>query len=190
MYKNLFSHIQRDYPAYSVEHFNNLIKVIKIKEVAKKEIILEQGGICSYAAYVYKGCFMYTKNNADGEEYVSQFALDEYWIGDISSLMHQIPAKFSIEALEDSTLMTIERQDFEHLLTSCPGFSNFTRIKREKAYDSALERTVDLNESADIRYKKLLKRYPKISQHVPLYHMASYLGITPESLSRIRKNLY
>jgi len=166
------------------------MKVIQIKEIAKKEIITKAGHLCKYAAYVSKGCFRFFKTNKNGVEYVTLFAFEDYWVGDMNSLMNREPAKMNVQALEDSTIMAINSRDFQSLIKTCPGFSEFTRIKRLKAYDAVLEHSVDVNESAETRYEKLLQRYPKISQRVPLYHMASYLGITPESLSRIRKNLY
>jgi CRP-like cAMP-binding protein len=188
VYKTLLAHIHKTSPDYSEEYFNNLIKVMRIKEIDKKTVYLKEGDVCKESAWIYKGCFKYYRTNSKGEEYITQFAMDEYWIGDISSLLEHTPAKMTIEALEDSTIMTMARDDFNKLMFDCPGFSEFTRRKRAKAYDSALEHVVDINESAEIRYEKLLDRYPTISQRVALYQVASYLGITRESLSRIRKN--
>ncbi len=166
------------------------MKVIHIQEVAKKEIIYKEGEICKYGSFVFKGCFRYYKTNMEGEEYVSLFAFEDYWIGDLNSMINGQPTKMSLQALEKSTLMSINAEDHENLLKNCPGFAEVTRIKRAKAYESAMEHSFDVNESAEIRYRKLLKQYPTLSQRVALYHIASFLGITPESLSRIRKNIY
>ena len=190
MYKTLFNHIQAASPSYTEEHFNTLIKVIQVKELSKKELFFEEGKECEFGGYVFKGCLRYFKTNEDGDELVTQFAFEDHWVGDVNSLVNGGPSKMTLQTLEDSTIMAIHTDDFKYLVKDCPGFSQFQRIKRDRAYDAAMERTVDVNESAEARYAKLLKRYPEISQRVALYHMASYLGVTPESLSRIRRKLY
>ncbi|PCH93658.1 MAG: hypothetical protein COB85_06585 [Bacteroidetes bacterium] len=190
MYNTLFKHIRDTCPSYTEEHFNTLMKRIQVKEVTKKEVFFKEGNECNYGGYVFKGCLRYYKTNSDGEDLVTQFAFEDHWVGDVNSLVNGGPSKMSLQALENCTIMALHKKDFKYLVEECPGFSKFQRTKRDRAYDAALERTVDVNESAEERYKKLLKRYPQISQRIQLYHMASYLGLTPESLSRIRKNLY
>jgi len=181
--------MQKGCPSYTEEHFNTLIKVVQVMNISKKEILYKEGEICKYACFVYKGLFRYYKTNKEGEEHVTQFGFEDYWIGDAGSLTNNSMTNMTLQALEDSTVMAIEAKDYRRILVDCPGFSEFTRIKRDRAYNTVMERSVDVNENAEARYAKLLKIYPDISQRVALYHIASYLGIKPESLSRIRKNL-
>jgi CRP/FNR family transcriptional regulator, anaerobic regulatory protein len=188
LYRTLFNHIQKFYPAYTDEHFNVLVKRIQVKEVPKKTVLYNEGDQCEFAAFVIKGCFRYYFQNSEGEDNVTHFAFEDHWVGDMGSLLEGTPSKISLQALEDATVLSIDRNDYQYLMHNCPGYSEFTRMKRVRAYDSALDRSNKVNETAEVRYINLLIKYPDLSQRVALYHIASYLGITPESLSRIRKN--
>jgi CRP-like cAMP-binding protein len=189
LYKVLFDHIRKNAPDYPEEAFNLLMRHLEVKEVPRHTFLLRNGDICRAASYVVKGCFRCFTTNSEGVEFITQFAFEDWWVGDLQSIIHHTPAEFSIEALEDSTLLSIAARDYNHLLQHSPPFAELKQKSRAKAYQVMMNRLAEMRESAETRYAKLLARYPGISQRVPQYYIASYLGITPESLSRLRKNL-
>lgn len=189
MFNLLHTHIKKVVSQYPEEEFNLLQRCIQVKEVPKKTIWLREGNICQYGSYVVKGCFRFYTTNYEGLELISHFAVEDWWIGDVQSILYKTPSKFSIEALEDSTLLSIPSVDYNYLLNQSPAFSDFKRKVRSRAYQAAIERSANLRENAEARYNKLLSIYPGLVNRIPQYYIASYLGITPESLSRLRKNI-
>lgn len=188
MYNQLHQSLKKECPDYPDEEFNMLIQRIIIKEHPKKTILIKEGNVCQFGSYVVKGCFRYYTTNQEGAEFIINFAFEDWWVGDIYSMLNNTPAKFTLQALDECTLMMIGAADFKYLLDHSPFFSKFKQIKRDRAYQSALTRSTDIRESADSKYDKMLERFPEANQRIPQYYLASYLGITPESLSRIRKS--
>jgi CRP-like cAMP-binding protein len=189
MYKQLFEHIKKYSPEYPEEDLKNLIRYFEIKKVSKGETILKVGSVCKNAYYVVEGCFRFFITNSDGVEFNTLFSFEDYWLGDMLSITNGTPSEISIEALEDSTLLVISSIDYNYLMRTSPPFSLFKHKLRNKAYQSRIEHSNAFHDSAEVRYLNLLSKHPKITQRVSLYHIASYLGITPESLSRLRKKL-
>ena len=189
MYKTLFNHIRDTNPEFTEDDFNMVIKAISIKQYPKKSVVWRQGDYVKGGGYVYKGCFRFFMTNSDGEERTTYFAFEDYWIGDYNSILYKEPSAQTVESLEDSIVLYFSKDEFKQLLDQCVGFRNFTLIKRSKAYNASLNRIVDLHEPAETRYLNLMKKYPGALNRIPLYHIASYLGIKPESLSRLRKKM-
>jgi len=146
---------------------------------------MARGGLCERS----QGCFRYFITNQEGHEHTTHFALDNWWIGDINSILNNVPSKQSIESLEDSTVLRFEKADFKFLMENCTGFRKFTNIKRNRAYEARVDQLSDMHEPAEVRYENLMKLHPEALYRLPLFHIASYLGITPESLSRLRKKI-
>jgi CRP-like cAMP-binding protein len=189
LYKRLFNHIKGISPDYPEDELNKLIRFLEVKKVDKNSNVLTEGNICQTANFVVEGCFRYYTLNSDGTQINTQFAFENWWIGDLQSLINKTPTKVNIEALEECTLLSMPSTDFNKLLLNSLPFTTYKQKLRAKAYQSAVEHSIDLQESATERYRNLLANSPLIIQRVPLFHIASYLGITPESLSRIRKNV-
>lgn len=157
--------------------------------VKKKETILVPGQVCYYTYFIVKGCLRSYFVDEKGAEHIYQIRLDNNWISDLESFFSQRQSKYYIEALEDSTLLQLSFDRLEKLYIEVPGVERYFRILFQKAYINALERlNATMWESAPDRYNDLLKEHKDIFLRVPLVYIASYLGITPESLSRIRKN--
>lgn len=189
MYKQLFDHIKKVSPDYPEDDLHQLTRYLDTKKVCKKDIILRQGNVCRTAGFVIEGCFRYFTTNSEGMEFTTQFAFENWWIGEMQGLVHGTPSKNSIEALEESSLITISDTDYNFLLKNSRSFAIYKQRLRANAYQARIDHSTELLESAETRYINLLSKYPFITQRVPQYHIASYLGITPESLSRIRKTL-
>ena len=189
MYDRLIGHFKRRSPDYPEDELNLLLKYFKVEEVPKKHPVLSEGEICKAGSYVVEGCFRYYAINSEGVEVNSQFAFEDWWIGDLQGILNCTPSRFFIESLEKSVLLTINSVDYNYLLQNSKAFSDFKLKVRARSYQALVERTLDLSESAEVRYIRLVNKNPQILQRVPQYHIASYLGITPESLSRLRKKV-
>lgn len=156
--------------------------------IKKKKDLLVPGEPCKYTYFIIKGCLRSYFVDSKGVEHIYQIRLDNNWISDLESFFSGRPSKYYIEALEDSQLLRISTEGLESLYTEVPKLERYFRILFQKAYINALERlNATMWESAVDRYNEMLKEQPDMFQRVPLIYIASYLGITPESLSRIRK---
>lgn len=189
MYKTLFEHLKQTLPSYSDQGFINLIKRMTLKEVKKKTIVQEEGKMTNEIFFVLKGSFQYYKNKEGGTPPVFQFAMEEHWTGDMESLTTNSPSKLNIQAMENCTVLEISKENFNHIYINCADHKEFIRLKRIRHQDATVRKVLDLNTTAEMRYANMLKRYPGIELRVPYYSLASYLGITPESFSRLRKKL-
>ncbi len=160
------------------------------KKVRKNQFLLHAGEVNRYLAFVSKGCLRLYSIDAEGEEHVVQFAIEDWWIGDMLSFLTGTPATYNIDALEDSEVLLLERVMQQQLFIEIPKFERFFRVLLENNF-VAKERRIaaSLSMSAEEQYLSMLRTYPAIVQRVPLNQIASYLGITPQSLSRIRKEL-
>tara|TARA_B110000902_G_scaffold263164_1_gene341661 strand:- start:1078 stop:1662 length:585 start_codon:yes stop_codon:yes gene_type:complete len=140
--------------------------------------------------YVYSGCLRTYFIDKSGKEHTLQFAINDWWISDYTAFFNTTKAIMYIETIQDATLYKISRKNMEDLFLEIPQLETFFRKKMEKAFTSFQKRILSsLAQSAKERYLTFINTYPNIEQSVKNYHIASYLGITTESLSRIRKEL-
>jgi CRP-like cAMP-binding protein len=166
------------------EYFTSLLKVKKLK---KKQYLLQEGDIARHEYFVNKGCLRTYTIDEKGQEHVIQFAIEDWWIGDMYSFLTQTPAKYTIDALEDSEVFCLEKNALEELYVKIPKFEKFFRHLLQNAFISLQERVIgNLSQPADERYCTFITKYSDMEKRLPLKQIASYLGITPESLSRIR----
>ncbi len=174
----------------SEEDIAKLIPYFKLKYIKKKKDLNRIGDNCNELTFVVEGALRSYSIDDKGNEHVSQIALEEYWIGDVFSFVTGKPSLFAVEAIEDSKLLVISAYDLDRIYLEVPIMERFFRKLFENAYVAATMRINSSNsDQADLRYKTLIKTFPSIAERIPLIHIASYLGITPESLSRIRKNI-
>lgn len=183
--KNIERHIR-----LSDEEFSYFNSLLQFKHLRKKQFLLEEGEVCTRECFVNNGCLrMYTLNEK-GQEHIMQFATADWWIGDQYSFLTGEPSAYFIDALEESEVLLIEKDKLEQLYTRVPAFERFFRIAFQNSY-VALQRRIlaGLSQTAEEKYLDFMNRYPDLEQKIPQHQVASYLGITPESLSRIRKQL-
>ena len=160
------------------------------KKLRKNQFLLREGEVCKCIAFVVKGCLRCYSVDDKGEEHIVQFAVEDWWISDPYSALTGEPSEYNIDALEDSELLILERGAEQQLLLEIPKFERMFRLLLENRFVANQRRiTASLSTSAEDRYLSFLKTYPAIAQRVPQSQIASYLGITPQSLSRIRKEL-
>ncbi len=189
MFELLRTHIEKRVDLTD-EEFATIFKFFVPKKLRKKQFLLNEGEVCKHISFVNSGCLrQYTIDNK-GVEHIIQFAIEDWWVSDLHSFLSGKPATDNIDALEDSEVLLLEKSARDELLNSCPKMEKFFRILIEANHVATNQRISDsLSTSAEERYLNFIKTYPKIFEQVPQNQIASYLGITPQSLSRIRKEL-
>lgn len=167
-----------------------LFNLSKITHLKKKEHLFIAGDMARQVGYVNQGCLRYYRIDEKGDEHIIYFAIENWWIGDLSSFYGNIPTGFNLCAMEPCELYLFTKDVFDHARREIPSFDQYCKIRHAKANDARVETMMSLRyESAEERYKKLMHNFPDIFQRVPQHYIASFLGIKPQSLSRIRKNI-
>jgi len=159
------------------------------KTLGKGDYLLRNGEVCRTDNYIISGALKAFYINSDkGKEEILYFAIDDWWATDILSFQKQAPSIYNIQALEDTTLLQIDYHSFQKMLVLIPKLEKYFRIILE-SYLGSLQRRIIVNNALDAehRYFDFIANYPKISNKVPQYLIASYLGVSPEFISRIRK---
>jgi len=181
--KNIAKHI-----TLSKDEFDYFTSLLTVKRLRKKQFLLEEGEVCSFECFVNSGCLRQYHLDEDGREHIIQFAITDWWISDQSSFVTGQPSKSFIDALKDSQLLLIEKPSLDKLFYDVPKFERFFRIAFQNSYVALQRRILDnISKSAEERYHDFSINYPDIEQKVPQHQVASYLGIKPESLSRLRR---
>jgi len=172
------------------EEFNISAKYFVPKTIKKHQFLLNEGIVCKHIGFVNSGCLREYTIDGKGDEHIIQIAIEDWWVSDLHSFLSGLPATNNIDALQDSEVLLLEKSAREELLDNCPKMERFFRLLIEANQVAARTRIADsLGASAEERYLKFIKTYPKHFEQVPQNQIASYLGITPQSLSRIRKEL-
>ncbi|MFC4871679.1 Crp/Fnr family transcriptional regulator [Negadavirga shengliensis] len=166
-----------------------IIKYFEPKYLDKDEYFIKSGQICRNLAYIEKGIVLYYKIGDTGQEVVCDFAKEADWITQYESFIHHSISPISIKTIEETELQVISFEGLRKLYMEVPAFEIYTRKLIEKYFIASMSRNNELQVlRAEERYAKFAKENPEFIQRVPQYHIASYLGIAPQSLSRIRKN--
>ena len=181
--KNVSKHIH-----LSDEEITIFKSLITIKKLAKKTLLLQAGQDCRYLNYVATGALRSYYVDKDGKESTIMFAISDWWITDMYCYLNKKPAMTHIETIEESTVLQISRTNFDQLLETVPKFEKFFRILMQNAYTREQLRVMEnLSSTAEERYQSFLVKYPQIAKQVTQKQIASYLGITPEFLSTLKK---
>ncbi|WP_439128593.1 Crp/Fnr family transcriptional regulator [Polaribacter sp.] len=176
--------------SFSNKEIQEIILKFKKLEFKKGTIIVTPNKTMDYQLYVLDGCLRSYYEDDNAKEHTVQFAIKDWWISDYTSFFGNTKSIMSIEVLKDATVYKLSRTDMNYLCDLHPKISNFFRQKLELAFASFQKRILQNSvNSAENRYLSFIKKYPLIEKSVKNYHIASYLGITSESLSRIRSNL-
>jgi CRP-like cAMP-binding protein len=163
---------------------------ISERKIKRRQFILQEGDVCKHYSFVVEGCFKMYGVSKKGTEHNIQFSAENEWIADIGSFHSEKPSKFYIEAIEPSVILQIKKQDLLFLYVNLPKFDrNFRVIIEDKFIELQNHMLLNISSSAEERYLAFLDQYTKLALRLPNTQIASYLGITPEFLSKIRKDL-
>ena len=174
----------------SEEDFNSVTALMVPKKLRKRQYLFQAGDVCRSLAFISKGCLRQYSLDEVGEEHILRFGTEGSWMVDVESFKAQKSTNTNIDALENSELFLMSYESWNRLSVAIPVWGSYIRDVLAEEYNAALARISDFTgASAEERYLHFVARYPDLFQRVPLYQIASYLGITPQSLSRIRKEL-
>jgi len=173
------------------EEEQELIKnYLTVKKIRKRQYLLQEGDVCKSVAFVETGAMRLYRVNEDGSEHIVVFGLDGSFMTDLYSFLTNEPSTYNIDAIEDTELVLITRSASDELRKSSPKYQEFIFQTTSEAYIQ-LERRISstISLSLEERYKELTSNYPDIIRRLPQHMIASYMGLTPETLSRVRKRI-
>jgi CRP-like cAMP-binding protein len=161
------------------------------KKLRRKQYLLQEGDVCKYVAFVEKGLLRSFAVDDKGHEHITQFAFEGYWIADQYSFLTGEPSEYNIEALEECELLLLSKQAEDEMLEKIPKLERFFRLLLQNNLIATQKRLVgSLSQTAEERYNEFVSACPTTLPHrIPQHMLASYLGVTPETISRIRKQM-
>lgn len=163
-------------------------KVCVPKRLRKNQYLLQEGDVWRFNAFITKGCLRTYSINNRLQEHIINFAIENYWIGDRDSLLNGTPSRYNIDAIEDSEVLLISKDDFAMLMKSIPQFQELVNLIIERSFAASQDRiNISISLNSEEKYACFMEKQSKIAVRVPQHMVAAYLGITPETLSRIRK---
>lgn len=184
-----------------IEYFENFLPLdeeevaavnefFKERRIKRRQFILQEGDVCRHNTFVVQGCLKMYMVDPNGKEHNLQFAVENWWIGDIGSFHSEEPSKLYIEAVEESILLQINKEDQWKLYVDFPKFNRIFRVLAENAMVSLQNRVLqNISSTAEERYLHFLEKHPQLFNRISNVQIASFLGVTPEFLSTIRKKL-
>lgn len=171
------------------EEFEHCFRFFKQIEIKKGAQILTQGDYCNHIYFIIEGCMKYFYVT-DGEERIGQFFFENGWFTDLYSFLDRAPSKMNLGAIENSKLLSLHYDDLQTIYREVPKMERFGRLQTEYTFVNSQQRSASfLTQSPAENYQHLVNTRPKVVSRVPQYMIASYLGIQPKSLSRIRKKI-
>jgi len=160
------------------------------KKIRKRQYLLQEGDVCKNLAFVAKGLLRSYNVDAKGNEHISAFGWEGWWLSDFNSFLSAVPAVFNIDAIEDAELMMISLADYNALTLTVPIMDRYFRILYQNSLVSKELRLMSaITHTAEEKYVQLAESHPHIIKRIPQNLIAAYLGLAPETLSRIKKNL-
>jgi CRP-like cAMP-binding protein len=169
------------------KEFLALFKPIRLK---KRDFLTRHGEVNDTNAYIVSGCLRTFYTDAKSHEHTIQIGFEDWWAGDLLAYVTATPAHYSVEALEDTELLLLRRDDQEEFYARNLKFEKYFRILLQSAYVASQLRMINtMSKSAEERYIELIKKHPQMELRIAQHHIASYLGITPEALSRIKRSI-
>lgn len=189
MYESLIKSLSK-HVSLTEEETGVIEGLFKHRRFRKRQYILQGGDITRHETFIVKGITRMYEVDEKGQEHILQFGLEDWWVGDLYSFLTETPTRYNIDCLEDTEVLQITRTDLETLYERVPKMERHFRIIMQNAFIASTQRvSATLSRSALERYEEFIQRYPQIEQRVPNHQIAAYLGITPQSLSRIRARI-
>ena len=187
MYELILSSVAK-YIQLTPEEVKFFTSLLRPKKIRKRQYLLQTGDISMFENFVNKGCLRAYTVDEQGQEHIAMFGIEGWWISDMYSFLTNTPATQNIDALEDSEVLSIEKSDLEKLYDHVPKFNRFFLKLLQNAFVAHQRRILAANsQTAEEQYLDFITRYPSLEQRVPQHQIASYLGMSPETISRIRR---
>ena len=189
MYENLKQYCQKLIP-FSEKDLNLIDAYFEQKTLKKKEFLLQDDSVCNFIAFISEGSIrhFHVKN---GDEKTCDISFSTMWVTDFQSFTHNNISIMNLQAMEDTTVFLIRKPNLYKLYQQCPIYEKFGRLMAENVAQRATEIAMSLSsEKPEERFQNLLKKQPDLFQRIPQKYIANFLGISPESLSRIQKRIY
>jgi CRP-like cAMP-binding protein len=187
---DFFESYIRTYDLFSDEEIATIKSLAIPKRLKKRQFLLRQGSVCRYHTFVCSGCLRSYRIDDEGGEHIIGLSPATHWVSDPVSLLSSSPSNEFIDALEDSTIIQLSIPSFKSLLEDIPNFNKLiTKIIRDDCYISRDRIYMMLSLQAEERYREFIRNFPKLHQRIPIYMIASYLGVSREALTRIRSNM-
>jgi CRP-like cAMP-binding protein len=189
MFERLSQNIN-EHISVTQEEFNFCKTLFLPKKLRKRQYLLQEGDVCKYVSFVEKGILRTYNIDEKGNEHILSFPMEGWWMADLYSFLTDEPSLYNIEALENCELLLLTNSSWNILLEKIPAFERYFRIIIQNNLIAMQRRLLgSMSETAEEKYTKLVKAFPTCIQRVPQHMIASYLGITRETLSRIRRQL-
>jgi CRP-like cAMP-binding protein len=176
--------------AFTNAELEQLEAAATVKKLKRRDFLLRKGDVCRHMAFVVRGCLRLYRTDEAAEEHILRFAIENWWITDAESFRTGLPAQGAIEALEDTQVLLWSKENFERLKSEIPAFNALEGQLGSRHLDAQVNRLyASISHSAEERYHEFVKAFPDFYQRIPLHMIASYLGVSRETLSRIRKQV-
>ena len=186
-YPCFITHIRR-YVELSDDEVLKLEPYLQPMELKRREYLLREGEVCRYNYFVEKGCLRMFFNNDKMVEQTTQFAIENWWLSDYFSYARQSPSEYAIQAVEKSVIVAVDNHLQDDLFVELPQLERYFRIMMQRALSASQLRVKMIYQlSKEDMYRHFNNSYPQFFQRVPQYMIASYLGLTPEYMSELRK---
>jgi CRP-like cAMP-binding protein len=165
--------------------------LLRFKRIKKRSLLLQEGDVCNFDAFIVKGCLRSFYLNENGGETNLSFSIEGCWVSDAQSFSDQAPSGMFIEALEDGELLLLDYRSKSELLDRVPKFERFFRVLLQRNLANLQRRWhASVSQTAEQRYTSFIEVYPQIAQRVTQTQIAKYIGVSPEFLSKMRSSMY
>ena len=179
------------YIALSGEELDFFHSLLRVRRVKKKQFLLQEGEVCDFEGFILKGCIRTYYLDKEGVETILLFAVEDWWVSDLTSFADRKPSNLFIETIEDSELLTLDFSGKARLLEKIPAFEHMYRLLVQRSLGVLQQRLYAMvSQTAEERYKYFLERYPLVAQRVPQHQIARYIGVSPEFLSKVRGTMF
>jgi CRP-like cAMP-binding protein len=187
--QSLISHVSK-YISPTDDEKQIFTSLLKTKFLKAGDFLIREGDVCKLESFVVEGCLKAYNVDEEGNEHILDFLIEEWWADDLYSFLTQTPSKSSVRAIEDSVLLQIGKDDLEILYQKVPTFERFFRLLFQRAYIAQRDQIVQmLSTPAEDRYLQFLKQKPYALKRFPQKDIASYLGVTPQFFSTLKKKV-
>ncbi|KGE15575.1 Crp/Fnr family transcriptional regulator [Sphingobacterium deserti] len=185
----LFEHIADKVPITERDK-EVVMSFFRRKKLRKRQYLLQEGDVCKYISFVTEGLMRSYTVDEKGNEHINLFAWEGWWISDFAGFIFGNEAKLNIDAIEDTTVLLLSVENYEKMLTEVPLMERYFRVLYQNSLATKDSRLISaITHTAEEKYTMFLDTYPSIGQRLPQNLIASYLGLSPETISRIKKKI-